>query len=315
MNKTLHQAQQQTRLKKRWMQDIKPEWQLYVILFFPLLWLIVFSYVPMYGILISFTKYNIANGLLDSKWIGLENFYRFFSTPSAMSTVTNTVRVSLYALIAGIPCPIILAILLNECRLLWFKKSVQMVTYAPYFISTVVLVAMMFQMFDQHNGIVNQFIKLFGFKSINFMSKRNMFRHMYVWSGVWQGTGFNAIIYISALNSVDPSLHEAAMIDGATRLQRIRYIDMPGIIPTAVILFILSCGSIMNVGFEKVFLMQNSANLRVSEVLSTYIYKMGLINLDYGYSSAVNLFNSCINLILVVFVNSIARKAGDTSLW
>lgn len=315
LNKSLTNAHGQKQQGVNRLQAIRQEWQLYAILFLPLLWLIVFSYVPMYGVLIAFTKYNIANGLTASKWIAFENFSRFFSTPSAMSTVTNTIRVSLYSLIAGIPCPIILAILLNECRALGFKKGIQMVTYAPYFISTVVLVAMMFQMFDQHSGIVNQFIKLFGGKTVNFMSKKGMFRHMYVWSGVWQATGFNAIIYISALNGVDPSLHEAAMIDGATRLQRIRYIDLPGIIPTATILFILNCGSIMNVGFEKVYLMQNSANLRVSEVLSTYIYKMGLINLDYGYSSAVSLFNSCINLILVVFVNSIARKAGDNSLW
>ena len=302
-------------VRRNLLREILQEWQLYVILLLPLIWLIVFSYVPMYGVLISFTKYNIANGLSDSKWIGLDNFRRFFSTPSAMSTVSNTVRVSLYSLIAGIPCPILLAILLNECHAMRFKKGVQMVTYAPYFISTVVLVAMMFQMFDQHSGVVNQLLNLLGMKSVNFMSKKNMFRHMYVWSGVWQATGFNAIIYISALNGVDPSLHEAAMIDGATRMQRIRYIDLPGIVPTATILFILNCGSIMNVGFEKVYLMQNSANLRVSEVLSTYTYKMGLINLDYGYSSAVSLFNSCINLVLVVFVNSLARKAGETSLW
>ena len=301
--------------KKQLGRAILQEWQLYAILFLPLVWLIVFSYVPMYGVLIAFTKYNIANGLTASRWIGLDNFYRFFSTPSAVSTIVNTISVSLYALVAGVPCPIILAILLNECRSRRYKKAVQMVTYAPYFISTVVLVAMMFQMFDQHGGIVNQFLNLLGMKSVNFMSKKSMFRHMYVWSGVWQSTGFNAIIYISALNGIDPSLHEAAVIDGASRLQRIRYIDLPGIVPTATLLFILSCGSIMNVGFEKVYLMQNSANLRVSEVLSTYIYKMGLINLDYGYSSAVSLFNSSINLLLVVAVNALARRHGDNALW
>lgn len=296
-------------------QRLKNDWQIYVILLLPLIWLITFSYIPMYGVLISFTKYNIVKGLTGSDWIGWSNFTRFFSTPSAVSTITNTIAISVYALLAGVPCPIILAILLNECHNIHYKKFVQMVTYAPYFISTVVLVAMMMQMFDQRTGIVNRIIAALGGKPVNFMAKKEMFRHMYVWSGVWQGTGFNAIIYLSALTAVEPSQHEAAIIDGANRIQRIWYIDLPSLIPTITILFILNCGSIMNVGFEKVFLMQNSANAKVSEVLSTYIYKMGLINLDYGYSAAVNLFNSLVNLVLVVGVNAIARKMGDNSLW
>lgn len=289
--------------------------QVYIMLLLPLIWLFVFSYLPMYGVLIGFTRYNIAKGLGESTWVGFQNFSRFFSTPSAMSTVTNTIAVSLYALIAGIPCPIILAILLNECHNLPYKKTVQMITYAPYFISTVVMVAMMMQLLDQHTGIVNRAIKALGFEPVNFLAKKGMFRHLYVWSGVWQSTGFNAIIYISALNAVDPAQHEAAIIDGASRLQRIWYIDLPCIVPTATILFILNCGSIMNVGFEKVYLMQNTANLSASEVLSTYIYKMGMLNLDYGYSAAVNLFNSLINLLLVVSVNGITRKMGQNSLW
>jgi len=275
----------------------------------------VFSYVPMYGVLIGFTRYNIVKGLTGSEWIGAANFQRFFTTPSATATITNTVTLSLYSLVAGVPCPILLAILLNECRNMKYKKTVQMITYAPYFISTVVLVAMMMQMFDQRLGIVNRVINAFGGRSINFMAKKDMFSHMYVWSGVWQSTGFNAIIYLSALSSVDSSQHEAAIIDGASRLQRVWYIDVPSLIPTMTILFILNCGSIMNVGFEKVYLMQNSANAKVSEVLSTYIYKLGLINLDYGYSAAVNLFNSLVNFILVVTVNTVARKMGGNSLW
>lgn len=298
-------------LKRRMRND----WQIYAIMFLPIMWLLVFSYVPMYGVLISFTKYNIVNGLAGSKWIGMANFQRFFTTPSAMATIYNTITLSLYSLVAGVPCPIILAILLNECRNVHYKKTVQMITYAPYFISTVVLVAMMMQMFDQRNGIINRIINAFGFKSINFMASKPLFKHMYVWSGVWQSTGFNAIIYLAALSSVDVSQHEAAIIDGASRVQRVWYIDLPSIVPTMTILFILNCGSIMNVGFEKVYLMQNSANAQVSEVLSTYIYKLGLLNLDYGYSAAVNLFNSLVNFILVVTVNGVARKMGGNSLW
>ena len=291
------------------------DWQIYAIMLLPLLWLLVFSYVPMYGVLIGFTKYNIVNGLPGSKWIGLDNFRRFFTTPSATATIYNTITLSVYSLLAGVPCPILLAVLLNECRNVGYKKTVQMITYAPYFISTVVLVAMMMQMFDQRSGIINRIINSMGFKSINFMASKPLFKHMYVWSGIWQGTGFNAIIYLAALSSVDVSQHEAAIIDGASRLQRVWYIDLPSLVPTMTILFILNCGSIMNVGFEKVYLMQNSANAQVSEVLSTYIYKLGLLNLDYGYSAAVNLFNSLVNFVLVVTVNTIARKMGGNSLW
>ncbi len=294
---------------------VRNDWQIYLILMLPMIWLITFSYVPMYGVFMSFTKYNIVKGIFDSQWIGFDNFTRFFTTPSATSTIINTMSVSVYALIAGLPSPILLAILLNECRSVRYKKTAQMITYAPYFISTVVLVAMMMQLFDQRTGIVNQMISGLGGKPINFMAKKDMFRSMYVWSGVWQTTGFNAIIYLAALSAVDPAQHEAAVIDGASRFQRIIHIDLPSLVPTMTILFILNCGSIMNIGFEKVHLMQNSANARVSEVLSTYIYKMGLLNLDYGYSAAVGLFNSLVNFVLVVLVNGISRKLSTNSIW
>lgn len=302
-------------MRQKMRQRMWQDRQLYIMISIPLIFLFLFSYWPMYGVLISFQKFSPTRGVFGSKWIGLSNFKRFFSTPSATRTITNTFRISLYSLIAGIPFPILLAILLNECRGGRYKKAVQMITYAPYFISTVVMVAILFQLLDPRTGLVNVFLNKLGIGPVSFMTDQSLFRSVYVWSGLWQTTGFNAIIYISALSAIDQELYEAARIDGANRLQKIWYIDLPGILPTFTIMFIMSCGSIMSVGFEKVYLMQNSANLAVSEVLSTYTYKMGLINLDYGYSSAVGLFNSIINTIFIVLVNTISRRTSETSLW
>lgn len=299
------------RIRRRIWQDR----QLYLMISIPLIFLFLFSYWPMYGVLIAFQKFSPTRGVFGSKWIGLANFKRFFSTPSATRTIANTFCLSLYSLIAGIPFPILLAILLNECRGLRYKKAIQMITYAPYFISTVVMVAILFQLLDPRTGLVNIFLNKLGIGPVDFMTDQSLFRSVYVWSGIWQGAGFNAIIYISALSAIDQELYEAARIDGANRLQKIWYIDLPSILPTFTIMFIMSCGSIMSVGFEKVYLMQNSANLAVSEVLSTYTYKMGLINLDYGYSSAVGLFNSVINTVFIVLVNFISRRTSETSLW
>ncbi|RGY01326.1 sugar ABC transporter permease [Blautia sp. OF03-15BH] len=302
-------------MRQKMRQRMWQDRQLYIMISIPLIFLFLFSYWPMYGVLISFQKFSPTRGVFGSKWIGLSNFKRFFSTPSATRTITNTFRISLYSLIAGIPFPILLAILLNECRGGRYKKAVQMITYAPYFISTVVMVAILFQLLDPRTGLVNVFLNKLGIGPVSFMTDQSLFRSVYVWSGLWQTTGFNAIIYISALSAIDQELYEAARIDGANRLQKIWYIDLPGILPTFTIMFIMSCGSIMSVGFEKVYLMQNSANLAVSEVLSTYTYKMGLINLDYGYSSAVGLFNSIINTLFIVLVNTISRRTSETSLW
>ncbi len=298
-------------LVKRLLSD----WQLYVLLAIPLAFLVLFSYWPMYGVLISFERFSPVRGVWGSKWIGFENFIRFFTTPSAVDTVRNTVMISLYSLIAGIPFPILLAILLNECHSIKFKKTVQMITYAPYFISTVVMVSIILQLLDLKNGIVNNLIREIGFAPVDFMAKEGLFRSIYVWSGIWQGTGFSAIIYIAVLTNIDQSLYEASIIDGANRLQKIWFIDLPFILPTFTIMFILSCGSIMSVGFEKIYLMQNPANMGISEVLSTYTYKMGLINLDYGYSSAVGFFNSIVNTVFIAAVNWIARRTGEVSLW
>lgn len=298
-----------------WRRRIVPNWTLYLLLAVPVTFLIVFNYAPMYGVVMAFEKYSPIRGIFLSKWVGIENFVRFFSTPSALEIIKNTMIISLYGLVFGIPFPIILAICLNEVKSSKFKKTVQMVTYAPYFISTVVLVSIVTMILDPTTGIVNMLMKKIGMDTINFMGEPELFRSIYVWSGIWQMTGFNAIIYIAALSSADQELYEAARMDGANKFQKVWYIDLPYILPTLIIITIMNFGSIMNVGFEKVYLMQNPANLNVSEVLSTYTYKKGLLSLDYGYSAAVGIFNSVVNTFFIVTVNKLSRKYSDTSLW
>lgn len=294
---------------------ILPNWTLYLLLAVPLLFVAVFNYAPMYGVIMAFEDYSPIKGIFKSEWIGFENFVRFFSTPSAWEIIRNTLLISLYGLVMGMPFPIILAICLNEVKSVRFKKIVQMVTYAPYFISTVVLVSIVIMLLDPTTGIVNLMLDALGLETVNFLGEPSMFRWIYVWSGIWQMTGFNAIIYIAALSSANQELYEAARIDGANKFQKVWYIDLPYILPTLIIITIMNFGSIMNVGFEKVYLMQNPSNLDVSEVLSTYTYKKGLLSLDYGYSAAVGIFNSVVNTIFIVTVNMLARKFSDTSLW
>ena len=299
-----------TNLSKR----IKKTWQLWVCMLPALVGLIVFSYIPMYGIVLAWKDYSPIQGILGSRNVGFEHFARFFRSPYFVDIIRNTIVISLYGMIVGFPLPILLALGLNQIRSLKFKKFIQTVTYAPYFISTVVLVGIINIVFAE-KGFVNQFISLFGEESILFMGSVKCWRHIYVWSGVWQSMGWNAIIYIAALAGVNPELHEAAIIDGATKFQRIKYIDLPSIAPTIVITLILSAGSIMSVGFEKAFLMQNSLNAEVSEIIATYIYKVGLLSGQYGFSTAVGLFNSVINCILLLSVNKIAKKMGHSSIW
>ena len=235
-------------------------------------------------------------------------------SPFFNQIIRNTLYLSLYGLFVGFPLPVLLALGLNQVRSMRFKKTVQTVTYAPYFISTVVLVGIINIVFAE-TGFINQCIKMMGKDSVLFMGAAKYWRHIYVWSGIWQGMGWSAIIYIAALSGVDPVLYEAAIIDGATKLQRIIFIDLPSIAPTIVITFILSAGSIMSIGFEKAFLMQNPLNTSVSEIIPTYVYKVGLLSGEYGFSTAVGLFNSVINCVLLLTVNKIARKFGQSSIW
>ena len=300
--------------KRTALQNIQRTWQLYILLLPALAGLLLFSYGPMYGVLLAFKESSPLSGIIGSPWVGMRHFNRFFRSPFFNQIIRNTLYLSLYGLFVGFPLPVLLALGLNQVRSMRFKKTVQTVTYAPYFISTVVLVGIINIVFAE-TGFINQCIKLMGKDSVLFMGAAKYWRHIYVWSGIWQGMGWSAIIYIAALSGVDPVLYEAAIIDGATKLQRIIFIDLPSIAPTIVITFILSAGSIMSIGFEKAFLMQNPLNTSVSEIIPTYVYKVGLLSGEYGFSTAVGLFNSVINCVLLLTVNKIARKFGQSSIW
>jgi len=291
--------------------------QLYLLLALPLLWLLVFQYYPMYGAQIAFRNFLPGDSIWQADWVGLANFERFFKSIMFERLIKNTLGLSFYSLAVGFPIPIIFALSLNQLRNGFFKQSVQMVSYAPYFISTVVLVGMLLQFLNLRHGPVNLAIMALGGDAIHFMGDVKLFQSIYVWSGVWQYTGFNTVIYLAALSTIDPALHEAAVVDGANRLHRIWHIDLPGILPTAITLLILNMGQVINVGFEKVFLMQNTLNISVSEVISTYVYKVGLIGgiTNYSFAAAIGLFNSVIGLILLVLANQLMKKFTENSLW
>lgn len=294
---------------------LKGSWELYALLFLPIMYLIIFKYIPMGGIIISFKQYNAIGGIWGSPWVGWQHFEAFFNSPNFWLLIKNTLFISLYALAAGFPVPILLALALNEIRNGLFKRSVQMVTYAPHFISTVIMVSIIILMLTPHVGVVERLLSFLGLPTLNIMGMPQFFKSIYVWSGVWQEMGYASIIYMAALSSVDPSLYEAARIDGASRLRKIYHIDIPALVPISIILLILNMGGLLSVGFEKVFLMQNPLNLSTSEIISTYVYKVGLLGANFSFATAVGLFNSVVNLILLVIVNFIARKTSETSLW
>ena len=300
---------------KRISVEVKRHWQLYLMLVLPVTYLIIFAYFPMGGAIIAFKDYSIRGGIWGSEWVGLKHFKNFFTTPDFKNLMTNTLALSLYSLIISFPMPILLALAINEMRGRHYKKMVEMVTYLPYFISTVVLVGIMQNIFSVRTGLVNNIITLFGGTAVDFMGKPELFRSLYVWSGVWQGMGYSAVIYIAALASVDISQTEAAIIDGAGRFARVWNVDIPAIMPTIVIQLILAVGSIMSLGFEKVYLMQNPVNMQSSEIISTFVYKRGLINFQYSYATAVGLFNSVCNMVLIVLANMFSKRVNETSLW
>ena len=303
------------RRMKRSFKLMKRHWQFYLLIALPVLFILIFCYVPMPGVMMAFERYSPSKGLLGSKWVGWDNFRQFFASPSSMRIIWNTLRIGLYSLIAGFPIPIILAVAVNEVKNRKFKNTVQMVTYAPYFISTVVLVGILSQITDPRLGVLNKIIQFFGGSAVNFMGNPGMFDHLYVWSGIWQGVGYSSVIYIAALAGVSRELQEAAIVDGATRLQRIWHVDLSSIRPQIVILLIFNVGSVLNIGYEKIYLMQNDLNIQVSEVISTFVYKVGLVNADYGFSTAVGLFNAVISIILLTLTNAVAKKATGTSIW
>jgi ABC-type polysaccharide transport system permease subunit len=299
-------------------QRIKARWQIYLLLVLPLAYLLIFSYGPMGGLVIAFKRYNFALGIFGSPWVGLENFRRFFESYKFGQVLRNTLTLSFYSLVINFPLPVIFAVLLNALPYPRYQKIIQTVTYIPHFISTVVMVGLIFQLLNNRNGLYGSIFFLFT-KGMppDLLAVGSYFKHIYVWSGVWQGTGYASIIYFAALSNVDPTLHEAALVDGATRFQRVLYVDVPCIMPTASIMLILAVGGIMNVAFEKTLLMQNSLNLNYSEVISTYVYKVGLasgVN-DFSLSTAIGMFNSVINFLLLIVANWGSRRLNGAGIF
>jgi putative aldouronate transport system permease protein len=304
----------QQKRKESTLSKIKKNYVLYLFLLPAIVYLTIFNYVPMYGIQIAFKNYNSFDGINGSPWVGMLQFSRFFSSYNCVNLICNTLFLSLYLLVATFPLPILLALVLNYATLDKLKKVTQTVTYAPHFISTVVMVGMILVFFSS-NGVVNQFIKFAGLPTTDILGTPGTFRNLYVWTDVWQHTGWNCIIYIAALAGVNPELHEAAIVDGANKMQRIWNIDIPTLMPTAIILLILQTGNLMNVGFEKAYLMQNGVNISSSEIISTYVYKIGILGAQFSYSTAIGLFNNVINFILLLTVNKVASRTSETSLW
>ena len=291
-------------------------WQLYVLLIPALLWAVIFAYYPMYGVVIAFKDYKIRAGILGSPWADpiLKYFQQFFSTSIALNAIKNTIVISLESLVIAFPIPIIFALLLNQIQGNRIKKTIQTISYAPYFMSNVVVVSII-SVFFAANGVVNNLVTSAGGKETLFTSLPEWVRTLFIGSNIWQTMGFNAVIFIAALTAISPDYYEAATIDGASRFQRILYIDIPMILPTIILMLILQIGNIMNVGYEKAYLMQNGSNTIVSELISTYVYKVGLQTAQYSFATAVGLFNSVVNFIILVTANFIAKKVSDISIF
>ncbi|MHA7964902.1 ABC transporter permease [Paenibacillus sp. CAU 1782] len=298
-----------------WLRSFKRNWDLYLLIAPVIAYFILFEYTPMYGVLIAFKDFAASKGIWDSPWAGFTHFERFFNSYYFERLLTNTLGISFYQLAVGFPAPILLALCINEVQKKWFKSFVQTITYAPHFLSTVVFVGIIMLFLSPQYGIVNKLLEWTGFQPVSFMTDPGWFKSIYVFSGVWQHMGWSSIIYLAALTAIDPGLHEAARIDGASRWQRIRHINIPGIFPTIMVLLLLQIGSMMGIGFEKAFLMQNALNMEASDIISTYVYRTGIIEGQFSFSTAVGLFNSVVNLLLLLIANTAARKLTQTSLW
>ena len=298
-------------------KSFRRHWQLYLVMAPALLYFFVFKYIPMANAVIAFKEYNVVLGIWGSPWAGFKYFDLFFGNPVFWTLIKNTLGISLYSLVVGFPIPIILAICLNEIRDGFFRRFTQLVTYAPYFISTVIIVSMLMLLLSPRLGAINLGLEALGLQQINFLGVPALFAGIFAWSGVWQFSGYAAVIYLAALSGIDPQLHDAAKVDGASRLQKIRHVDLPGIMPVILVILILNVGSLLSVSFEKVFLLQNPLNLATSEVISTYVYKIGLLNANYSFATAVGLFNSVIGMILLLVVNTLVKRFSDSGagLW
>ena len=301
-----------TPLQKR---KIKSNIPLYVLLFPSIILLIMFAYIPMLGLVIAFKDYSPANGILNSPWAGFKYFTQFFNSVQFGTTMMNTLKISIYSILVGFPLPILLALLCNQLRAGKFKKVFQVTTYLPHFISTMVMCGMIILFLSPNSGLIANIFKSLGWTMPNLLSKPDSFAGVYVWSDVWQHIGWDSIIYLAALSAIDPTYYEAATMDGASRMQKILNIDLPLLLPTAMILLILRAGSLLSIGFEKVLLLQNPLNLAGSEVISTYVYKVGMINFQYSYSTAIGLFNTVVNLIILLSVNWFSKRYTKTGLF
>ena len=301
-----------TQLQKR---KIKSNIPLYMLLFPSIILLIMFAYIPMLGLVIAFKDYSPANGILNSPWVGFKYFTQFFNSVQFGTTMMNTLKISIYSILVGFPLPILLALLCNQLRTGKFKKVFQVTTYLPHFISTMVMCGMIILFLSPNSGLIANIFKSLGWTMPNLLSKPDSFAGVYVWSDVWQHIGWDSIIYLAALSAIDPTYYEAATMDGASRIQKILNIDLPLLLPTAMILLILRAGSLLSIGFEKVLLLQNPLNLAGSEVISTYVYKVGMQNFQYSYSTAIGLFNTVVNLIILLSVNWFSKRYTKTGLF
>ncbi len=300
---------------KRIKKEFKHNWIMYLMMLPVLIYFVIYEYGPMYGIIVAFKDYNAKEGILGSPWVGFKNFSRLFKSYNFGMMLKNTLRIRFNSLIVGFRLPIVFALMLHYLKSKKLKKVVQMVSYAPHFLSTVVICSMLILFCDKNSGIFNIIGGFFGMEPVNWLTKPEWFKSIYVWSGVWQGMGWSAIIYLSSLAGVDYEMHEAAIVDGASIIQRMIHIDIPSIIPTIIMLLIMRIGSIMSVGFEKVYLLQNDLNYRSSLIISTYVYEMGLLGGDYSFSTAVGLFNTVVNVILIVSANTFSKHVLKESLW
>ena len=300
----------------RW-KSLRRLMPLYLLLLPAVVYMLVFQYYPMYGAQIAFRDYKVARGILGSEWVGLKHFQRFVTSVQFARILANTLRISIYSLIVGFAAKTILSLSLNCMRAMRYKKLVQTVTYMPHFISTVVMVGILIRFTNPNMGVISRLIQAFGGTNRDLMGVAGAIPHLYVWSGIWQNAGWSTILFLATLSSVDPELHEAAIVDGATRMRRVWHIDLPVLIPTMVITLILDCGGIMSLGYEKMLLMQNDLNKSASEIISTYVYAQGIASASpkYSYATAIGLFNSAINFSLIVLVNALAKRLNGTSLW
>lgn len=298
------------------LKRLKESWQLYILLLPALIYVAVFSYGPMYGIQIAFKNFRPSLGITDSEWLDplLKNFIRFFKYPDFWKMIRNTLSITLYSL-ATFPCAIIFALMLNEVRQIRLKKTVQMVTYATHFLSEVVACSLVLMMLDRANGPINNLIAALGGERIPFITNPKAFSSIYVWSDVWQNLGWSSILYIAALASISPELVDAARVDGASRMQIIRHVNIPGIMPTIAITFIMRLGGLLSVGYSKIYLLQNDLNLSASQVISTYVYDIGILGGQYSYSTAIGLFNNIVNIICLLIANAVVKRMTDTGLF